>query len=191
MPQSNGISTTAYADHLRGCADLAKEIAVRMDIRDDGARQAMLATLIISADRHNLFLAPTPEHSKTPVEPNGKPVPAVAVSNEQIDRAAARKADAQIADVPRHSTHEEDTGTRRTLFLQTIQQGVDLLNKEGHVPPITPKGLCALIKKEFEGKDNLGSLDLDELEALTEMLSRRLDVLKAAKKAKQDEDIPF
>lgn len=188
MPQPNGISSTAYADHLRGCADLAKEIATRMDIREDSARQAMLATLIISADRHNLFLAPTPEHSKTPAGPTNGAAKAVA---EIFDEAAAKKADAQIVDVPRNTSEEDLRVASRGVFLNTIQKGIDLLNKEGHVPPITPKGLCALIKKEFEGKDNLGALDLDELEALTEMLSRRLDVLKAANNKKLEEDIPF
>lgn len=181
---------TKYDSHLKAVAVFTNEIVEILGLRDDAAKQACYATHVIDAQRHGVFREPVPLDTKTPVPANGKPK-----TEEELqaafDAAAAKKADAQIADVPRKTSAEDDTGTRRTLFLRTIQEGVALLNNEGHVPPITAKGLCAVIKKEFEGKDNLGSLDLDELEALTAMLSRRLDVLKEAKKKQAEADIPF
>ncbi len=42
---ANNLTQTKWADHVRGCADLAKEIAIRLDIRDDAARQAMLGEI--------------------------------------------------------------------------------------------------------------------------------------------------
>lgn len=177
-----------YTAHILECASIAQQVAQLIGLRDDSARQACFATVCIDAKGHGVFLEPVPPDTKTPT--NGAPKKTEQEIQDAFDRAAAKKADAQIADVPRQTSAEDDAGTRRTLLLQTVQSGVDLLNKEGHKPPITPKGLCAVIKKEFPGKDNLGSLDLDELESLVKKLSDRLDKLRAEKPT-TDDDIGF
>lgn len=194
---ATNLSSTAYADHLRGCADLAKEIATRMDIRDDSARQAMLATLIISADRHNLFLEPTPQHSKTPAAPPseaGLPENGMhriaAPAPVAKDEAAARKADEQIKDVPRHSSPEDEYGVRRTKLLAGINSVRDLLVKEGHVPVFTPQYLNQFILDEMKVQGNLGTLDVDQLEELIKLLNTKLDNLRHNKKA-LEADAPF
>ncbi len=177
MPQqqSNGkLNSTAYAEHLRGCADLSVEIARRMDIRDDSARQACFATVIINAERHNIFMEPVPRDSKTPVKPD---IEGVTESKEGVNRdaAAAAKADAQIADVPKHATPEMDEGARRASFLAGVESARKLLNKLGHQPEITAAGLNSYIKKQFPGKTMLSSLDVDELEKLTMLMSKKVD----------------
>jgi hypothetical protein len=94
--QSNGkLSSTAYADHLRGCADLAIELAARMNIHEDGARQATFATVIINAERHNIFMEPTPKDTKTPAI---QPEPAAAEPDNSVkgvETAAADKSPTQ------------------------------------------------------------------------------------------------
>lgn len=194
------LNESRYADHLRGCADLAKEIAARMDIREDSARQACLATIIISADRHNLLIEPTPPHTKTPAEPNGAAkrethatLPPLKGTEAAIaaDAAAAQKADAQITDVPkRDSTPDEDAGARRTALLAGINSARNLLIKEGHVPLFTPKYMNEFIKDEMKVDGNLGSLDVDQLEELIKLLNTKLDNLKHNKKA-LEADAPF
>lgn len=181
--QQLSVGQTKWAEHLRGCADLAKEIANRMDIREDPARQAMLATIIISADRHNLFIEPHPPHSKTPVIPETAAAAGVTEKQEGVDRdaAAAEKADAQIADVPKTATPEMDEGARRTSFLAGIDSARLLLNKLGH-KEITAAGLNTYIKKEFPGKTMLSSLDVDELEKLTMLMSEKVDAQRAKAK---------
>lgn len=195
MQQSNGkLNSTAYADHLRGCADLAKEIASRLDIREDSARQACLATIIISADRHNLFLEPVPRDSKTPVlTPEAAAASSATVKgdNQVRDEAAAAKADAQVTDVPKTTTPETDEGARRTSFLSGIESARQLLNKLGHKPEVTPKGLCAYIKEQFPPHDNLGALDVDQLEKLTMLMSGKLDELREANRKAELMEAPF
>lgn len=188
------LNETRYGDHLRGCADLAIEIAKRMNIHDDSARQACFATVIINAERHNLFMEPHPPHSKTPViQPETAAVESSSTKKgldeaaAAKDQQAAEKADAQITDVPKTTTSEQSDGQRRTSFLAGIASARELLNKEGHQPPITPKGLNAYIAKQFSPKTELGQLDVDELEKLTMLLSSKLDVLRE-KKAKTTTD---
>lgn len=174
--QSNGkLSSTAYADHLRGCADLSVEIARRMDIREDSARQACFATVIINAERHNIFMEPVPKDSKTPVISPETAAVNSSANKKGADAAAAEKADAQIADVPKTSTPEMDEGARRSSFLAGIESARKLLNKLGHQPEVTPKGLCAFIARQFPGKTMLGMLDTDELEKLVMLMSERVD----------------
>lgn len=185
MQQSNGkLSSTAYADHLRGCADLSVEIARRMDIREDSARQACFATVIINAERHNIFMEPVPKDSKTPVIPPETVAAESRVPEKGVDRdaAAAEKADAQIGDVPKTTTPEMDEGARRSSFLAGIESARKLLNKLGHQPEITPAGLNTFIKKQFPPKTMLSSLDVDELEKLTKLLSVKLDEQRAKAK---------
>lgn len=177
------LNETRYGDHLRGCADLAIEIAKRMNIHDDSARQACFATVIINAERHNVFMEPTPRDTKTPViQPETAAVePSVTTKGVETaaaekDQQAAEKADEQINDVPRTITSDQSEGQRRTSFLAGIQSARELLNKLGHQPPITPKGLNAYIGKQFAPKTELGQLDVDELEKLTMLLSSKVDV---------------
>lgn len=180
---TTNLSSTAYANHLRGCADLAKEIATRMDIREDSARQAMLATLIISADRHNIFMEPTP--------PNGKPTAAAPDDEAAVrDEAAAQKADAQIKDAPRNPTPEQADGAKRAALLAGITQGRDLLNKAGYTPIMTPKALNGIINDEMNIPGDLGSLDTDQLESVVKMLATRLETFKSNMKA-IEADAPF
>lgn len=199
MPQPNGkLTDTAYADHLRGCADLAIEIAQRMNIHEDSARQATFATVIINAERHNIFMEPHPPHSKTPVIPpepaaadlSSEPVKSVETAAAAKDKAAAEKADAQVADMPRNPTEEQSDGQRRTSFLAAIQSARELLNKEGFTPPLTPVGLNKIINDDLGFPNNLGTLDVDQLEKVTMHLSRKLDTFRANKKA-LEADAPF
>lgn len=196
--QPNPLLVTRYADHLRGCADLAKEIATRMDIRDDSARQAMLATLIISADRHNLFLEPVPLDTKTPVK---ETAPASGNGTEQhkaaakevaaiFDEASAQKADAQVKDVIPNPTSEQADGAKRTALLDAINKGCNLLNKSGYTPIITPKALNEIINGELQFTGNLGTLDTDQLELVAKLLVGRLDTFKANAKA-MEANAPF
>lgn len=197
--QANGkLTNTAWADHVRGCSDLAKEIAIRMDIRDDPARQAMLATIIISADRHNIFLEPFAREiaeaqladrdaekgeglSTSAIRPEAAAA-TNGLSNEGADRdtAAAVKADAQIQTAIRNPTEAQADGAKRTALLMGINAARDLLNKAGHVPPVTPKGLNAYIANKFKDppKTELGQLDTEELERLTMLLAKKLDALR-------------
>lgn len=196
---ANNITQTKWADHLRACAGMANEIAEILDIRDDAARQAMFATIIIDAKNHGVFIEPTPQHAKTPVI---QPETAAAESNAtkkgvdeaaaERDKTAAVKADAQIADVPKVTTPEHAEGGRRTAFLKGIESARDLLNREGHVPPVTPKALNAVIAHDFAPKTQLGSLDVDELERLMVFLNSKLEVLREQKaKGKTEEEIDF
>lgn len=200
--QQSKLTNTAYADHLRGCADLAIEIAQRMNIHEDAARQATFATVIINAERHNLFMEPTPRHTKAPVIPpetaaaglNSEQAKKVEPAAADKDKQAAEKAASQISDVSKVTSPEQDAGARRTNFLSGINSARELLNKEGHVPPITPAGLNAAIAHQFPGKTQLGTLDVDELEQLLMFLSGKLDILrkkKAEAATTEDDDLDF
>lgn len=189
MSQPNPIQTTKYADHLRGCADLAKEIASRLDIRDDSARQACLATIIISADRHNLFLEPLPLNTKTVVKPNGgEPAP---VPSTERDEAAARKADEQIKEIVPNPTPEQADGAARAALLDAIDKGRNLLNKEGYTPIMTPKVLNEIIKDELRFQGNLGTLDTEHLELVVKLIAGRLDTFKANKRGLGADEVDF
>lgn len=190
---------TKWADHLRGCASMTNEIAEILDIRDDAARQAMFATIAIDAKNHGVFLEPVPKDTKTPVIPPEpaavEPVATKKGADEAAavkDEQAAARADEQIKDVPRIVTPDEAEGGRRTAFLKGIESARDLLNKEGHVPPITPKALNAVIAHDFAPKTQLGSLDVDELEKLMMLLNSKLEVLREKKsKTVANEEIDF
>ena len=197
---ANSLNQTKYGDHLRGCVDLANEMADRLNIHDDNARQACFATVIINAERHNLFMEPHPPHSKTPViQPETAAVElsaskSVETTAAEKDQRAAEKADAQILDVPRRTTPEQENGARRTAFLKGIESARDLLNKEGHVPVITPKALNAVICHDFAPKTMLSTLDVDELERLMMFLNSKLEVLREQKRKSHstaDDDIGF
>lgn len=199
MQPNRKLSGSAYADHLRGCADLAIEIASRMNIHEDGARQATFATVIINAERHNIFMEPHPPHSKTPViQPeaaavglNSEPAKKVEPTAAEKDARAAARADAQIDDMPRTVTTEQSEGQRRTSFLAGITSARELLNKEGYQPPITPAGLNKLINEEMSIPGNLGSLDVAQLEKVTMYLSQKLDTFRHNAKALTTDDIDF
>lgn len=202
---ANNINQSKWAYHLCGCARVANDIAKILDIREDSARQANFATVVISATQHHIFVEPVPEDSKTPViqpEPAAveSRVPekgvdadkAAAETNEERDEAAAIRADGQIADMPRNPTPEIADGGRRTAFLKGVNSARELLNKEGHNPPVTPAGLNKFIAKEFPGKTSLDGLDTDELERLVILLGSKLEVLREKNnKAKAAEPLDF
>lgn len=218
MPaQPNGLQETKWADHLRACVDLSKEIADRMGIHADEARQACFATLVIASDRHNLFLEPHPPHSKTPViqpEPaavSDGPAKKVESRSDQsetaavntaavgspskidIDEQRAQNADRHASEAIRNPTEAQADGAKRGALLGGISDAVKLLNKQGHVPPVTPGGLNKFIAKEFPGKTELGVLETDELERLIMLLASKLEVLKEkqAKEKAKSTDIDF
>lgn len=186
------LSQTKWADHLRGCAEIANEIAKILDIRDDAARQAMFATIAIDAKNHGVFLEPVPKDTKTPVGGAAASTEAnKGVETLTPDEAAAAKADAQIAEIDPAPTPEKAETAQRGALLAGIHSAVDLLNKEGH-KPITPGGLNKFIESQFKasGKTQLGTLTVDELERLTMLLSSKIDVLREKKaKAKTTDDI--
>lgn len=199
MQQSNGkLTGTAYADHLRGCADLAVEIAGRMDIREDSARQACFATIIINAERHNIFMEPVPRDSKTPViqpepaavEP-GVTTKGVETAAAEKDVQAAAKADSQIDGVPKVSTPEQDAGAKRSALLEGIEAAKTLLNKAGFTPPVTPKGLLTMVNQDLDVPGNLGTMDNDDLEKIIKYLSEKLDTFKHNTSALAGDDIDF
>ena len=187
------LNQTKWADHLRGCAEIANEIAKMLDIRDDAARQAMYATICIDAKNHGVFLEPVPKDSKSPV---GGTAAASTEANKSVeplspDEAAAAKADAQIAEIDPTPTPEKAETAQRGALLAGIHSAVGLLNKEGH-KPITPGGLNKFIESQFKasGKTQLGTLTVEELERLTMLLSSKIDVLREKKaKAKITDDI--
>lgn len=197
MPQPDGLTQTKWADHLRGCAEVANDIAKILNIHEDGARQAMFATVAIDAKNHGVFLEPVPKDSKTPVI---QPETAAAsnateeVEAQKHDEAAAAKADAQVKDVPKTTTPEMDEGARRTSFLTGIESARILLNKLGHKPEITPAGLNVFIRKQFKLPEaaNLGSLDIDQLEKLMMLMSEKVNVQRekanASEKSKTSSD---
>lgn len=193
MPQSNGnLTQSRWADHLRGCAEVANDIAKILNIHEDGARQAMFATVAIDAKNHGVFVEPVPKDSKTPVI---QPETAAASnatgeveSTQKRDEAAAAKADAQAKDVPKTTTPAQNEAARRQALHKGIESAVKLLNDEGHDPKITVAGLNAVIKREFDGKANLSFLDADEMEKLTKLLSDKLDDLRAKTKAASSND---
>lgn len=183
--QTNGkVNNEKYAAHVLECAEIARRVGEALGLREDAARQACFATVCIDAKGHGVFLEPVPKDSKIPVS-----VPEAAVTAGGIDAVAAAKADAQIADVPKVTTPEQSNGARRTAFLAGIESARNLLNKEGHTPPITPVGLNAIIKQQFPGREQVGSLDIDELETLTMMLSQKLDEIR--KRKESEADAPF
>lgn len=194
---ANNISQTKWAEHIRNCSDFSKEIALRMDLRDDAARNACFATILISANQHGLFVEPVPRDTMTPVmsleaaaaklNANAKSVETTAAAKDQ---KAAEKADEQIKDVPRNATEDQSNGQRRTSFLAGIQSARELLNKEGFTPPITPAGLNKIINDDLNFPGNLGTLDVDQLEKVTMHLSQKLDTFRANKKA-LEADAPF
>lgn len=196
----NNLTQSKWADHLRGCAQITNDITRMLDIRDDAARQATFATVCIDATKHNIFVEPIPE-SKTPVI-TPEPAAAELVANaERVetaaaekDRLAAEKADAQINDVPRVTTPEQDQGVRRSTFLSAIESARNLLNKEGHVPPITPAGLKAVIKRDFAPHEQMGTMDVDDLERLMMALNTKLDELREKNrkaKTETEDDLGF
>lgn len=181
-----------YTAHILECASIAQQVAQLIGLRDDSARQACFATVCIDAKGHGVFLEPVPPHTKTPVEGNGQLIQSLKDHNAKLsDEAAAKKADAQIADVPqRKSTAEEDAGARRTSLLSGINSARDLLVKEGYQPLFTPKYMNEFIKEKMKIDGNLGTLDVDELATLIELLNKTLDTYRHNKKA-MDAEPPF
>jgi hypothetical protein len=169
---ANNLTGTKWADHVRGCADLAREIAGRLDIRDDPARQAMLATIIISADRHNIFLEPIPER-----------IAPVLIASELLREAA--KADSTWRQEPpkgevvgenrgalRNPTPEQAEGATRDALLAGISSARELLKMDG-------KQMNEYIAAKMKTTKTLGMLTVDELSTLTEKLCKRIDAEKA------------
>lgn len=217
--QPNGkIANGNYAAHILECAEIAKQVGEALGLRDDAARQACFATVCIDAKGHGVFLEPVPKDSKTPVlipeaavasnatvkdAENQKRDEAAAAHDMGgnsgpgedaaiMDEAAAAKADAQVADVPKTATPEMDEGARRTSFLSGIESARQLLNNLGHKPEVTPKGLCAYIKEQFPPHDNLGTLEIDQLEKLVMLMSGKVDELREAnRKAAELLEAPF
>lgn len=196
------IKSDKFEAHCIEMAKIAVKVGAVMDLKND-ALQACFATILISGDKHGVFLEPVPRDTKTPVippepaavVPSSEPAKSVETAAAEKDREAAEKADRQVEDMPRNSTPEIADGQRRTSFLAAIHSVRELLNKEGHVPPITPAGLNAAIAHQFPGKSQLGVLDLDELEQLVMFLSKKLDALRE-KKVKaatvtEDDDLGF
>lgn len=186
------IKSDKFENHCIEMAKIAVKVGAVMDLKND-ALQACFATILISGDKHGVFLEPVPRDTKTPVIP--ETAVAVGVTEKQkgvLDRdvAAAAKADEQIKDVPRVTTAEQDQGARRSSFLDAITSARELLNKEGFTPPVTPAGLIKLINEDLKIPGNLGTIDVDQLEKVIMYLSEKLDTFRANKKI-AEEDAPF
>lgn len=176
------LSNTKYAAHILECAAIAKQVGEHLGLRDDAARQACFATVCIDAKGHGVFLEPIPKDTKTPVPQNG--------NDMAKDEAAAQKADDQIKDIFPNPTPEQADGARRSALLEGVHNAVGLLNKAGHVPPVTPKSLNEIIKTDLKIEGGLGVLQPDDLEFLIKKLATTLDTLKHNKKALEAE-APF
>lgn len=192
---SSDINQTAYAEHLRGCADLAKEITARMDLRDDSARQACFATVIINAERHNIFMEPTPRDSRTPASGNGS-VPGPAKLAEQASgkpKDYAAPVSPQNAGAVKNPTPEQAEAGAKLALRDGVKRACLLLNQAGYVPALSniPKDgkLCTLdgyIKTETQLGKSFVDLDSEDLEALIKNLSLKLDVFKHNVKSLED-----
>lgn len=198
---ATNLSQTKWADHVTACAELANSIANKMDIRDDSARQAMLATIIISSDRHNIFMEPAPSSGKTAAgnsSPGTSPTGQVSGAEPKTGRETAgetaptlpQRKTPPIGEVTgenqgaiKDPTPEQAEGANRTALLDGVNKTVKLLNQAGLAPPMTPKGLNAYIASELKLEGNLGSLDADELGTLLKSLTEKLDTLKTNAKA--------
>lgn len=165
MPEQNDSTylNSSYGKHLMGCAEIAYGICERFNVRDDSARQACFATVVIDAKEHFIFAS---DFQKEQAE---------------VEKSVA-KANGHIKEIDPNPTEEKFAEVARGQFLEKINEARELLNKEGHDPQITPAGLNALIKKEFQ-VDNLGMIvDNDMLSELLKKLLDRLDVLRSFKK---------
>lgn len=200
---SANLNQTKWADHVVACSELANTVAEKMDIRDDSARQAMLATIIISADRHNLFLEPTPPNGKAPIKttdsdsegvlPAGSNKPDLPLVTERApQRATPPKGEVVGGNLGalRDPTPEQAEGAKRTELLKGIEQARMLLIKEGYTPTMTPKALNEVIKADMNISGGVGVLDVEQLEFLIKKMNTTLDTFRANKEA-MDADAPF
>lgn len=184
---ANNLTQTAYADHLRGCADLAIEITARMNIHEDAARQATFATVIINIERHNLFMEPVPRDTKTAALPEPKteiaPTPTA-------DAQAAASADAQAATAtPQPTEAEAEAGARKALK-EGVKRACQLLNQAGFTPPLKSTTINSYIQTETMLGKPYADFDNDDLEALIKNLSLKLDTFKHNVKG-MEEDAGF
>lgn len=163
---ANNISQTAWADHLRGCAGMANEIADILGLRDDAARQATFATVTIDAGKHGVFLEPIPEAAV--VEPDHQ---AKSVLPPQRATPPRGEVVGKNLGALRDPTPEQAEGANRGALLAGINSARELLGW-------TPVALNEYIQSKLKVNKDLGSLDLEELAQLTEKLSKRIDVEK-------------
>jgi hypothetical protein len=189
------IKSDKFENHCIEMAKIAVKVGAVMDLKND-ALQACFATILISGDKHGVFLEPTPRDTKTPVI---QPEPAAAESSattKGVDKAAAadtkaaEKADAQIKDVPKVTTAEQAEGGKRSALLEGVQNVVRLLNKEGYTPLITPRSLNEIIATDMKITGGLGMLGVDDLEFLIKKLTTTLDTFKHNQRALEN-DSPF
>lgn len=179
------IKSDKFEAHCIEMAKIAIKVGGVMDLKND-ALQSCFATILISGDKHGVFLEPTPQHSKTPVIPPETAAVEPSVTTKGVetaaaakDQQAAEKADEQIKNVPKTTTPEQGAGAKRSALLEHIEAAKTLLNKAGFTPPVTPKGLLAIVNDELQIPGNLGTVDNDDLEKIIMHLSQKLDTFRS------------
>lgn len=171
---ANGLTQSKWADHLRGCAEIANDIAKILDIREDSARQAMFATITIDAGKHNVFVEPIPEQSNgNGVKPDTPPQRATPPKYEVVGENLGAL---------RNPTPEQTEGANRGALLSGINIARELLK-------MSPADLNKYIQTKMNTDKTLGSLDVDDLAVLAEKLSKRIDAEKKKPESKLKEHL--
>lgn len=172
--------STNFETHLTEVAAIALRIGERLGLKAD-AQQACFATILISADKHGVWL-----DSPQALPPNG--------SAAAKDAAAAAKADAQIKDAPKHATPEQAEAAARKVLIGGVKRACLLLNQEGFTPALSSiakdgklSTLDQYIEKETQLEKTFAEFDNEDLEALIKNLSLKLDTFRANRKGLEDE----
>lgn len=184
---ASNLTGTKWADHLRGCAGMANEIADILGLRDDAARQATFATVTIDAGKHGVFLEPIPEEGNrviSAIDPYQRQKetelpPTVAQAPPQRATPPRGEVVGKNLGALRDPTPEQAENANRGALLAGINSARELLEKGDR--QWTPAYLNEYIAGRFQasGKTQLGTLDVDELAELTKLLSGELDAQKA------------
>lgn len=166
--------TGKYEAHVMEVATLAKRVGEALDLKAD-ALQSCFATLMIDTSKYGIFFEPpTPRSSVTPVAP-----PTPKEENFQTGPEGLAAAKAEVADeIPKNVTIEQSDDAVRTELLKGVNNARNLLNRAGHTPPVTPKGVNKLIETKMGIKGTPETLDNEQLSQLLKIMTDRLDELK-------------
>lgn len=180
---ASNITSTRWADHLRGCAGMANEIADILGLRDDAARQACFATVTIDAGKHNVFLAPIPEAVTSTAEsvtPTPKPLP-------QCATPPKGEISPENQGAIKNATPEQAEVVSREVLIDGVHKAAKLLNAKGYTPPMSPESLNKFIEEKLQIEGGLGVLNPDQLGELLKTLTEKIATFKHNKTALEDE----
>lgn len=179
---ANNITHTRWADHLRGVAGLANEIADILDIRDDAARQACFATIAIDAGKHGVFVEPIPE-AASPIKRGNEVVSEAAPRPRRVEPPKGEVVGENLGALKDPTPEQAEQGKREAL-MDGVQAACKALNLAGYTPAMTATRLNKYIKEKLDLDGGLGviSTDNDNLELLLKRLNETLDTFKSNKK---------